>query len=73
MVKEDQCWIIENGTRVTAAEILSFSGNLCLIRLASGKALRVPRHRLFDSKEAAEQTLPQKAPARSHRTPYDFM
>lgn len=32
MVKGDRCWIIENGLKVTSIEILSFSGNLFLIK-----------------------------------------
>lgn len=39
MVKGEKCWIIENGSQIAQAEILSFSGNLCLIRLALGAAL----------------------------------
>lgn len=28
MVKGDKCWIVENGFKVTSAEIVSISGNL---------------------------------------------
>ena len=71
MVRGDQCWIIENGSRITQAEILSFSGNLCLIRLASGTTLRVPRHRLYESEQAAQSDA-HKA-KQVHRSPYDYM
>lgn len=30
MIKGDQCWIIENGFKVTLVEIISFTGNLVL-------------------------------------------
>lgn len=71
MIKGDKCWIIENGSRITQAEILSFSGNFCLIRLASGAALRVPRHRLFESEEDALKDVKKTKPV--HRSPYDYM
>ncbi len=68
MVKGDKCWIIENGSQVTQAEILSSSGNLCLIRLISGTVLRVPRHRLYQSEEYALKDL-----KKTRRYPYDYM
>ena len=71
MKKGDKCWIIENGNRVTQAEIMSFSGNLCLIRLASGAALRVPMHRLYKSEEDALKDV--KKTKQVHRSPYDYM
>ena len=71
MVKGDKCWIIENGNRVTQAVILSFSGNLCLIRLASGAALRVPRHRLYENEKEAQKNV-QKTRSRN-RNPYDYI
>lgn len=71
MIKGDKCWIVENGNRVTQAEILSFSGNLCLIRLSSGAALRVPRHRLYESEKAALKDVQKIKQGR--RSPYDYM
>lgn len=71
MKKGDKCWIIENGNRVTQAEIMSFSGNLCLIRLASGAALRVPKHRLYESEEEAQNDAQKTRPR--NRYPYDYM
>ena len=71
MVKGDKCWIVENGNRVTQAKILSFSGNLCLIRLDSGAALRVPRHRLYESEEDALKDVQKTKQGR--RSPYDYM
>lgn len=71
MIKGDKCWIVENGSRITQAEILSFSGNLCLIRLALGGALRVPRHRLYESEEDALKDAQKTRPR--NRNPYDHM
>lgn len=71
MVKGDKCWIIENGIKVTAAEIISISGNLILIKTEDRKAIRLPKHRIFDSEEKAREKVPKQEKKR--RTPYDYM
>ena len=73
MVKGDKCWIVENGFKVTSAEIVSISGNLVLIKTQSGKTLRLPKHRLFDSEEKARGTVKESEPVQKKRTPYDYM
>lgn len=73
MVKGDKCWIIENGSRITSAVIVSVSGNLVLIKTGNGTALRLPKHRLFDSEEKAEETLKGRNLEQKNKTPYDYM
>ena len=73
VVKGDKCWIVENGYKVTVAEIVSISGNLVLIKTQSGKALRLPKHRLYDSEEKAKKTLQEHKPVQKKKTPYDYM
>lgn len=73
MVKGDKCWIIENGSRITSAVIVSISGNLVLIKTENGTALRLPKHRLFDSEEKAEETLKGHNLEQKKKTPYDYM
>lgn len=73
MKKGDKCWIIENGLRITSVEVLSVSGNLVLIKTQNGKALRLPRHRLYDSEEMAEETLRYRNPIQKQKTPYDYI
>lgn len=73
MVKGDKCWIIENGLKITSAEILSVSGNLVLIKTQSEKLLRLPKHRLYDSEEKAEKILKGRNFAQKQKTPYDYM
>lgn len=68
MIKGDKCWIIENGLKITEVEILSFNGNLVLIRAENGKTLRLPRHRLYDSKEEAGKYLKSKMPTQKKDT-----
>ena len=73
MVKGDKCWIVENGFNVVSVDVLSVSGNLVLIRTDKGKALRLPKHRLFDSEEKARKTVKEFEPVQRKRTPYDYM
>lgn len=73
MVKGDRCWIIENGSKKTLAEIVSFSGNLVLIKTQNGKTLRLPKHRIYDSEEKVEKTLQEHKPIQKKKTPYDYM
>lgn len=73
MVKGDQCWIIENGSHVLAAEILSFSGNLVLIKTQKGNILRLPKHRLFKTEESAMEVIHERRPVEKKNSPYDYM
>lgn len=73
MNKGDKCWIIENGFKVTSADIVSISGNLVLIKTESGKTLRLPKHRLYDSEEKANSALQAHEPMQKKKTPYDYM
>ena len=73
MVRGDKCWIVENGCKVTAVEIVSANGNLVLIKTEKGKALRLPKHRIYISEEKAKETLKGHKPAQEKKTPYDYM
>ncbi len=73
MVKGDRYWIIENGLNVISVEVLSFSGNLALIKTQNGKTLRLPKHRLYDSEESAMEVLQKRKPVRKKKTQYDYM
>ena len=73
MVKNDKCWIIENGLEIVPAEVLSVRGNLVLIKTQYGKTLRLPKHRLFDTEEKAMEQLPKRDIKKKSKTPYDYM
>lgn len=73
VVNGDRCWIIENGAKKTLAEIVSFSGNLVLIKTQNGKTLRLPKHRLYDSEEKVDTILQKQNPVQKKKTPYDYM
>ena len=67
MIKGEKCWIIENGMKVTAAEIVRINGNRVLIKLENGKALRLPKHRIFDSEERAKEILFKNNPVKKSK------
>ena len=71
MKNGDICYIIENGRKISKAEVLSVSGNLHLIRLENGKVLRLPKHRLYVLKEDAEKCIPKRE--HIYKSPYDYM
>lgn len=73
MVKGDQCWIIENGSKIISADVLSISGNLVLIKTQNGKTLRLPKHRLYDSEQSAMEVIQKRNPVQKKKTPYDYM
>lgn len=73
MVKGVICWIVDNGFKVTTAEIVSVSGNLVLIKTENGKALKLPMHRLYISEEKAKEALQEHKLAQEKKTPYDYM
>lgn len=75
MVKGDKCWIIENRYKITPVEIVSVSGNLVLMKTENGSALRLPKHRLYESEDKAKEVLNQYNPEQKQRsrTPYDYL
>lgn len=73
MNRGDKCWIIENGSKITPVEIISFSGNLVLLKTKDGKALRLPKHRIYESEEKAKEKVQKWDQVQKRRTPYDYM
>lgn len=73
MNKGDKCWIIQNGMSVVSANVLSISGNLILIKTEEGKALRFPKHRIFNAEEKALNALEMYRPGQKRKSPYDYM
>lgn len=67
----DKVYIIENNSVVTAGIIHSISANLYLLKLDTGKAVRLPRHRLYQIRSDAEAAIEPER--RTRRTPYDYM
>lgn len=71
--KGDQCYIVESNCKIIPVTIVSQSGNLYTIRLQSGGGIRVPGHRLYETEEAARDSLPKRGTEKRYRSPYDCM
>jgi len=72
MIKGDQYWVIENGSKVISADVLSVSGNLVLIKTQHEKTLRLPKHRLYDTEESAMEVIQKNKPIQKKKTLYDY-
>lgn len=73
MKKGDKFWIVENGRKISEVEVLSLTGNLVLLRTQGGKALRLPKHRLYESQEKAAAAIPNEQFIQRKKTQYDYM
>ncbi len=70
----DTAFIIESNRIIREVEIVRCSGGMYLIRFKdSGGGIQVKKHRLFATKEDAEDSLGVKKPeSRGSRSPYDY-
>ena len=57
MKKGDICYFLESNRTIIQGEIKSVSGNLYTISLPSGGAIRLPKHRIYESIEEAEKSI----------------
>ena len=63
----DTAFLVESNRIIREVRILKFGGGFYTIRFAdSDGGIKVKEHRLFASKEEAEESLPRKKPARSN-------
>lgn len=68
----DTVYIIESNRIIRKCTVGRVVGGIYLIRFEEGGAIQVKRHRLFDSREAAEESLPHTKPRR-RLNQYDYM
>lgn len=70
----DKAYIVESNRVVRECTITRASGNLYVIRFIDGGGIQLPKHRLFATKEAAEESIPKIAVEKKHRyhSPYDY-
>lgn len=74
MIKRGQkCWIIQNNSQICPVTVKSISGNLYTIMLESGGAIRLPKHRIYESFEEAEEYLKSLKKFHTSKTPYDYI
>jgi len=72
----DTAYIVENNRNVRECTIVRNNGNLYVIRFPGGGGIQVKGHRLFATKEEAEDSVPQLKQERKqqtgYRSPYDY-
>ena len=69
----DSCYFLENNRTIIKGKIKSVSGNLYTILLHSGGAIRLPKHRIYESVEEAEKSIKKNAASiRPKTNPYDY-
>lgn len=68
----DTCYFIESNRSVVKGTIKSISGNLYTVLLPSGGAIRLPKHRIYESVEEAEKSIRQNTKNKSMSNPYDY-
>ncbi len=69
----DIVYIIESNQFIRKCTIGRISGGIYLIRFDEGGAIQVKKHRLFESREAAEASLPQTVRNKRRLNQYDYM
>lgn len=71
----DKAYIVESNRTIRECKIVRASGNLFIIRFLDGGGIQLPAHRLFTTKEAAEDSIPKVAAEKQQRkyhSPYDY-
>lgn len=68
----DTCYFLESNRHVVEGTIRSCSSGNYIVKYGQGKGIRLPKNRLYRSREEAEAAMPRKTEAR-RRTPYDYM
>lgn len=69
----DTCYFLESNRTIVQGTIKSVSGNLYTILLPSGGAIRLPKHRIYESIGAAEKGIKKNvASSRPKTNPYDY-
>ena len=53
----DTVYIITNNRNIEEATLKRISGNLCLIRFKSGGGIQLPKGRLFETREQAQEHI----------------
>lgn len=66
----DTCYFLESNRTIVQGTIKSFSGNLYTILLPSGGAIRLPKHRIYNTAEEADKNI--RKPVKPISNPYDY-
>lgn len=73
MKKGDSCYFLESNRTIIKGEIKFVSGNLYTISLPSGGAIRLPKHRIYNTAEEAEKSIKKNLSRnKPMANPYDY-
>lgn len=59
----DPCWIIENNYKITTATVKYYSAGFYTLLLNSGSAIRLKKHRVYETPEEAASNLKKEMQA----------
>ena len=68
----DSCYFVESNRSIIQGTIKTISGNLYTILLPSGGAIRLPKHRIYESEEEAERSIKTNSKNKPMSNPYDY-
>ena len=68
----DICWILENNSYALSGTIKNITGGFYIILLSNGSAIRLKSHRVYATKEEAEEQIIRHKGINVPRSPYDY-
>lgn len=72
----DKAYILENNRIVRQCTVVRISAGMYLIRFENSSGIQVKVHRLFETQEKAENSMPgrkEEKKSTRYRSPYDYM
>ena len=68
----DICWILENNSYAVSGTVKSISGGFYTILLSNESAIRLKSHRVYATREEAEEQIIRHKGSNAPRSPYDY-
>ena len=68
----ETCWILENNSYALSGTIKNISGEFYTILLSNGSAIRLKSHRVYATREEAEEQIIRHKGSNAPRSPYDY-
>lgn len=67
-------FIVESNRIITEVIVAAVHGEFCVLRFLTGGAIRLKKHRVYLTRDAAEEQIPKKVSTKStfYRSPYYY-
>lgn len=67
-------FIVESNRIITEVIVAAVHGEFCVLRFLTGGAIRLRKHRVYLTRDAAEEQIPKKVSTKStfYRSPYYY-